>query len=259
MLHQCLDVRRFIYESLHLQSLVNLLNCNNKQLYWDVMKYIKWKIIHKKIIRYDVNRFHLFGLAYYHNMSVVVGEGCSLDVLKILELDMDKYLMACAAQSGNLDNMKWLKQEGCPWDADTFSGAIENGNLDNMKWLKQHGCSWNSYLFSSAAYYGNLDTMKWLRKEQCPWNKNTFESAARNGNLDNMKWLKRHGCPWNCNTFLSAVSHGNLDNLEWLRQQECPYNTYIFKSAKRNASSAIKKWFIKNFPMSWPYLNGYNC
>ena len=38
--------------------------------------------------------------------------------------------------NGNLDNMKWLKENGCEFDYDTFSSAVENGNLDNIKWLK---------------------------------------------------------------------------------------------------------------------------
>ena len=39
--------------------------------------------------------------------------------------------------NGNLENMKWLKEQGCPWDTWTFNYAVKNGNLDNMKWLKE--------------------------------------------------------------------------------------------------------------------------
>ena len=30
---------------------------------------------------------------------------------------------------------------GCPWNAYTFNYAAKNGNLENMKWLKENGCS----------------------------------------------------------------------------------------------------------------------
>ena len=45
-----------------------------------------------------------------------------------------------AAKYGNLENMKWLKEQGCPWDSYTFKYAARNGNLENMKWLKEQGC-----------------------------------------------------------------------------------------------------------------------
>ena len=47
---------------------------------------------------------------------------------------------AYAALNGNLENMKWLKENGCYWDEWTFMYAAKNGNLENMKWLKENGC-----------------------------------------------------------------------------------------------------------------------
>ncbi len=48
-----------------------------------------------------------------------------------------------AAENGNLENMKWLKENECPWDEWTFSYASKHGNLENMKWLRENGCPWN--------------------------------------------------------------------------------------------------------------------
>jgi len=45
-----------------------------------------------------------------------------------------------AAFNGNLDNIKWLKENKCPWNENTFTYAAGNGNLENMKWLKENGC-----------------------------------------------------------------------------------------------------------------------
>jgi len=69
-----------------------------------------------------------------------------------------------AALNGNLVNMKWLKENNCPWGTWTFRNAAHNGNLDNMKWLKENNCPWDKLPFNNAA----MD--------------NTFEAAARNGN-----------------------------------------------------------------------------
>ena len=50
--------------------------------------------------------------------------------------------LTLAVLNGNLKNMKWLKDNGCPCDTLTFSNASKNGNLENMKWLKENGCPW---------------------------------------------------------------------------------------------------------------------
>jgi len=36
--------------------------------------------------------------------------------------------------------MKWLHENGCPWNEGTFLCATEHGNLDNLKWLMENGC-----------------------------------------------------------------------------------------------------------------------
>ena len=40
---------------------------------------------------------------------------------------------------GNFDIMKWLKDNGCPWNEHTFACAVEYCNSDIIKWLKSNG------------------------------------------------------------------------------------------------------------------------
>ena len=95
----------------------------------------------------------------------------------------------CKQWQKDLDdyNWKWLFEQV---DTKTFENAADNGNLDNMKWLKKNNCPWNKYTFIDAALHGNLDNMKWLKENNCPWDEVTFTYAPLHGNLDNMKWLK---------------------------------------------------------------------
>ena len=51
---------------------------------------------------------------------------------------------------------------------------VQNGNLENMKWLLEKGCPWNFWTFEKAAEHGNLENMKWLLEKGCPWNEDTF-------------------------------------------------------------------------------------
>jgi hypothetical protein len=36
--------------------------------------------------------------------------------------------------------MKWLKEQGCPWDFWTSFYAKFHGNSDNIRWLREQGC-----------------------------------------------------------------------------------------------------------------------
>ena len=42
----------------------------------------------------------------------------------------------------NLENMKWLKENGCPWGEQSFFTCGEK-NLYVKKWLKENCCPWN--------------------------------------------------------------------------------------------------------------------
>ena len=52
--------------------------------------------------------------------------------------------------------MKWLKAEGCPLNTRTFQAATEMGNLQEMKWLRDNGCRWDS----------NTICFAWLNKSR---------------------------------------------------------------------------------------------
>lgn len=55
--------------------------------------------------------------------------------------------MAPTELSASRGIMKWLHENGCPWEWCTFRAAVEHGNLDNMKWLRENGCPWNERTF----------------------------------------------------------------------------------------------------------------
>ena len=81
---------------------------------------------------------------------------------------------------------------GFPFTKFTYQIAARLGNLDNMKWLLENKCPWDEYTFASAASIGNLENMKWLLANKCPWDTYTFDCATRIGNLENIKWLEEN-------------------------------------------------------------------
>ncbi len=59
-----------------------------------------------------------------------------------------------AALKGDLEIMKYLKDNNCEYGISTFCCAAKNGNLKNMIWLKQNGCYFDDWTFEYAAING---------------------------------------------------------------------------------------------------------
>ncbi len=149
------------------------------------------------------------------------------------------------AYYGNLNLMKWIRKQSCPWSSSTFCSALSFGKVENMMWLKEEGCPWSGATFSSAAQSGNLDNMKWLKEEGCPWGGDTFYKAAQSGNLDNMKWLKAEGCPWSEHTFACTTDEGNLEIIRWLTEEDCPWDEWVFSRAASHGNLKNMKFLYE--------------
>ena len=60
--------------------------------------------------------------------------------------------------------MKWLKTNGqAPMTEKCFEMAAGQGNLDMMKWLKENNCPWNKR-GSEAALARGREILAWLKK-----------------------------------------------------------------------------------------------
>ena len=73
-------------------------------------------------------------------------------------------VMWSAAGGGQLEILKWLRSEGCPWDASACAGAAKCGHLEVLKWLRSEGCPWDSSTWFSAAE----STREWLKENGYP-------------------------------------------------------------------------------------------
>ena len=77
---------------------------------------------------------------------------------------MDVDVMDCAAQSGNLELVRWLRGEGCEWDFQTCNYAVDR-HVEVLRWLRENGCPWTAHTRDKAAEklgytdnFGNLHT-----------------------------------------------------------------------------------------------------
>ena len=132
--------------------------------------------------------------------------------------------VSAAAEHGSLDVLKYLHENGCPWDEDTCYLAACAGNLDVLKYARENGCPWDARTCSGAAEGGHLDVLEYAHAQGCPWDEPTSREAAAAGHLDVLKYAQKRGCPCDERACFEAAEGGHLDALKYLRRQGCPWN-----------------------------------
>ena len=147
--------------------------------------------------------------------------GC-LSALKRLQrggnLSRQERLCEAAARSGQLEELKVLRENGTPWSVSTCWAAARGGHLEVLQWLHANGCPWDKYTCSSAAAGGHLEVLQRLRASGCPWDERTRTLAAGGGHLELLQWARENGCPWNRNErVMMANIGGHLDLVKALK------------------------------------------
>ena len=57
------------------------------------------------------------------------------------------------------------------------------GHLECLKYMHENGCPWNELTCNYAASYGHLECLKYARENECPWDSETCSKAAKYGHL----------------------------------------------------------------------------
>jgi len=81
-------------------------------------------------------------------------------------------LFQAAASDGKLDELKWGDESGyCVsgvLDEDDIADAAVNGHLEVVKYLRNLGIKWDADTCINASKNGHLELLKWCRANQCP-------------------------------------------------------------------------------------------
>jgi len=139
-------------------------------------------------------------------------------------LAREERLCRAAARIGDLEELKSLRANGCPWDEETCAKAAMGGHLGVLKWARANGCEWDEETCSYAAMGGHLEMLQWARANGCEWDEATCSCAARGGHLALLQWARAKGCPWDEFTCARAAYGGHLNVLKWAHSNGCPWN-----------------------------------
>ena len=84
-------------------------------------------------------------------------------------LNDEHLLCKAAAAKGDLEALKGLRANDCPWDAWTCAFAAKGGHLEVLQWARANGFLLDWRTCAAAAKGGHLDVLKWARENGCPW------------------------------------------------------------------------------------------
>jgi len=105
-------------------------------------------------------------------------------------LERKEYLCAAAARSGQLEALKSLRTDGCPWDSGACDAAAATGNFEVMKWLRENGCPLSRSACAKACEDNQIGMLKWLIANDAPIDGYHLpRTLAEKGHLDILKSL----------------------------------------------------------------------
>jgi len=189
-----------------------------------------------------------------------------------------------AARNNDLELIRFLKRNNCPFDSDTWIEAIQEQNMEILNYLKRNKIQINCYVLKIAAMTGNINIFKFLmkyleKKYSIIDTESLCNYAIMGGQLNMLKWLLKEGykldhlsfqyaascdnirvliyiynlcshdlsMPWfDEETCQAAADSGNLRNLKWLRKKNCPWDMRTTMSAIENEHYDVLKWAIEN-------------
>lgn len=121
-----------------------------------------------------------------------------------------------ATISNNIDQVKYLIDEGFPVDSTAYTYPIENCNKQMLDLLYKNKFPLTTNEFNSAIEKSDWSILYWLKDHNCPWDETTCVWAIKNRKLATLMWLHYNGCPWDNDVLIFSKSWGNHEICQWL-------------------------------------------
>jgi len=124
-----------------------------------------------------------------------------------------------SADYGHLEMMKYLHESGLKWYKTITYWAARGGNINILKFLRENGCSFDRERnYEYAIQRGHLKVVKYLHQNGCPWDEYSCYTAAREGHLEILKYLHDNGCPLDRDMCLNiARKNDHMHIVEYLK------------------------------------------
>jgi len=166
-------------------------------------------------------------------------------------------------QTNKLELLKWAREEKkCEWDARTINAAADSGNIEMIKYCVANKCPMDDYTCAHAANYGHLECIKYLHEvTKAPWDRETADVAAENGHLHILEYLvERKYDEYDESACLCAAQNGHLQCLKFLRETaKAPWDSCAVRYAHKYNQPECLQYLLDNdcpLPDGWSYDGG---
>jgi hypothetical protein len=110
-------------------------------------------------------------------------------------------VMYTAAAQGHTAMCQLLHAKQCPWDWKSTRAAARGGHADVLRWLMDNGCPWNAqYMCEAAARGGSVEVLVHLQQQglltSAALLRSMLNTAANCNQLAAAKWLREQGAEW---------------------------------------------------------------
>jgi hypothetical protein len=143
-------------------------------------------------------------------------------VLQQADVQVSELVMCSAASKGDVAMCQYLRAQQCPWDAEVARRTASTGHVDLLRWLMDNGCPYNAdELCSYATAYGRVEVLVCLQ-QQCLLTSAAMLTAVLDfagtfHQLAAAQWLREQGAEWPA-AFLCPWSGAVL---AWARAEGC--------------------------------------
>jgi hypothetical protein len=129
-----------------------------------------------------------------------------------------------ASAHGHLECLRFLVDHFrpyVPWDASTAVMTAAMDQLECLKFLRENGCPWNDDVFRAATGCAEMEVVEYLHEIGSP-GETACEGAALAGSVERLEFLRARGYPWG-GAFYHAATRGRLDCMRWMHEHGCPW------------------------------------
>ena len=169
--------------------------------------------------------------------------------------------VATSQPSSHLPALKYLLQEGCPFDAAELANeAAAGGNVELMKWLgTAHDVTYQSKSVNVAALYGHEAALRYLVTTQgCVADVNTWAFALRSGSFQALQCMLEH-CSEHlqpqlyeevCRLYPTSIK--GLELIRWLHEPaHCPWDIMTLARRATVSQNLEVLVYVKQQGMVW--------
>jgi hypothetical protein len=118
-------------------------------------------------------------------------------VLQLADSQLSVDVMCTAAEHGHTNMCQSLRAQRCPWSETVTRLSAAGGFTELLRWLMNNGCPWDAYeLCRAAAIGGSIDVLTYLQQQgllMTDMLTDMLDCAAHNNNMAAAKWISEQG------------------------------------------------------------------